>query len=163
GTFSITGVQPGTYTVVAQRIGYTQRSQTGVIVTAGNATNITMSLPAVTFSMQSMISTGVADPTAGVLAPVTVAHVDRSQMPVAVAGGAVQNLEGQVAGLRVDRSTGQPGADVSIVLRTPTSVTQTDAPMMVVDGVVLGNTSTVDIESSDIESVEVIKGAAASS
>jgi TonB-linked SusC/RagA family outer membrane protein len=50
-----------------------------------------------------------------------------------------------------------------MMLRTPTSILGTGAPLIVIDGVILGDDSTVDIESMDIESMEVIKGAAAAS
>jgi TonB-linked SusC/RagA family outer membrane protein len=51
-------------------------------------------------------------------------------------------------------------------LRSPTSINKSTAPLIVVDGVILSSTfnaSTADLESMDIESVEVLKGAAAAS
>src|SRR5438477_628881 len=83
---------------------------------------------------------------------ITVAHVDRANIPYVVAGNAVQNLQGQVSGVRIARASGQPGSETTIMLRTPTSITQSGAPMIVVDGVILGGTGTANIESMDIES-----------
>jgi TonB-dependent SusC/RagA subfamily outer membrane receptor len=53
-----------------------------------------------------------------------------------------------------------------VVLRTPTSISRGNAPLFVVDGVILASTfdrSTTDLSSLDIESIEVVKGAAAAS
>jgi TonB-linked SusC/RagA family outer membrane protein len=112
------------------------------------------------------VATGLVDPVEGVRSPIAISRVTREMMPVAVSGNAVQNLQGRISGLRVNRNSGQPGSETTMMLRTPTSITGTGAPLIVVDGVILGGEGTpgtVDIESLDIESVEVIKGAAASS
>ena len=61
---------------------------------------------------------------------------------------------------------GQPGSGSSVMLRSPTAITKSNSPLYVVDGVVLGSTfsgTTVDLDALDIESVEVVKGAAAAS
>jgi hypothetical protein len=48
GSFSLANVQPGTYTVIAQRIGYSEARQAGVAVTPGATVSLNLSLsPAV--------------------------------------------------------------------------------------------------------------------
>ena len=52
------------------------------------------------------------------------------------------------------------------MLRSPTSINKSTSPLIVVDGVVLSQSfagATADLQSLDIESVEVVKGAAAAS
>ena len=56
----------------------------------------------------------------------------------------------------------QPGDGVSIQLRTPTSINKSNSPLIVVDGVILSESS-ADLNSLDVESVEVVKGAAGAS
>lgn len=163
GTFTITGIPAGTYTVVAQSIGYQQSRQSGVSVTAGGSTSVNMSLQTSVLALQEIVVTGLVDPVEGVRSPITVGRVDREMMPVTAAGSAVENLQGRIAGVSMNRGSGQPGEGASIMLRTPTSVTQAGSPMIVVDGVILGSDNTTNIESLDIESMEVIKGAAAAS
>jgi TonB-dependent SusC/RagA subfamily outer membrane receptor len=75
-----------------------------------------------------------------------------------------------VAGVAIHRGSGKPGSGVNIMLRTPISGITEDgsppSPLFVVDGVFLNqaqSTTTQDIEALDIESIEVIKGAAAAS
>ncbi len=163
GTFNLANVPPGTYTVIAQRIGFLEARQTGVAVAAGATVSLNFSMNQAVLAIQGIVATGLVDPVQGVRSPITVASVTREMMPVAVAGDAVQNLQGRIAGMRVNRGNGQPGSEVTMMLRTPTSITQAGAPMIVVDGVILAGTNTTDIEAMDIESIEVIKGAAAAS
>ncbi len=163
GTFTLSNVPPGTYTVIAQRIGYTETRQTGVSVSAGETTSLSLSLGPAVLALQGIVATGLVDPVEGVRSPIAVGRVSREMIPVSVSGDAVQNLQGRIAGMRVNRASGQPGSETTMMLRTPTSILGTGAPLVVVDGVILGDQRTVDIESMDIESIEVIKGAAAAS
>lgn len=164
GAFTLEGVPAGTRTLVADRLGYQGGRQT-VEVSAGGTATVTLSLSPAALAIQGIVATGVVDPIEGVRAPVAVARVTREMMPVVTAGSAVQNLQGRVPGVTINRSSGQPGSGVSMMLRTPTTLREGGGPLVVVDGVILGGgvESTVDIESLDIESIEVIRGAAASS
>ena len=63
-------------------------------------------------------------------------------------------------------SSGQPGSGTNILLRSPTSISRSNSPLIIVDGVVQSQAfggSSADLESLDIESIEIVKGAAASS
>ena len=70
---------------------------------------------------------------------------------------AMQAMQGRVAGLDVQQSSGQAGAGLNINLRGNRSITATNSPLILVDGVDYG--STLDLNSSDIESMEVLKDA----
>ena len=72
-----------------------------------------------------------------------------------------QALEGKIAGVRVITSTGQPGAVPEIYIRGISSLTSSNAPLIVVDGASF-LTSTANLESIDIESVSVLKDGPAS-
>lgn len=67
-------------------------------------------------------------------------------------------LQGSVAGIRVVNTTGTPGAAPSILLRGGASINNPGAPLVVVDGIIR---SFNDISSDDIESIELLKDAAA--
>jgi TonB-linked SusC/RagA family outer membrane protein len=163
GTFTLTNVPAGTYTVIAQRIGYQETRQENVSVTAGGTTTVNIAMSPAVLALQGIVATGLIDPVEGVRAPISIARVDRALMPVVASGAAIQSLQGRIAGMAVARTSGQPGEGVTMMLRTPTSLTGGGSPLIVVDGIILGGTSTVDIEAMDIESIEVIRGAAASS
>jgi TonB-linked SusC/RagA family outer membrane protein len=85
-------------------------------------------------------------------------------------------LQGQVAGLTVNLSSGTPGAQSSIKLRGGSSINASNQPLMVIDGipVITGEYAQIgylgqeinamtDINPNDIESVTVLKDASATS
>jgi TonB-linked SusC/RagA family outer membrane protein len=162
GRYTITRVPAGTRTVEARRIGFAQQQR--VVTLAADATvTVDFRLAATPFRLQEQVITGVADPTAGVKVPFTVAKVTSADMPVP-AVDAFQAIQGKVAGATIVPG-GQPGTDATIQLRTPASINKSRTPLLVVDGIILGETmaSTADLDALDIESVEVVKGAAAAS
>jgi len=82
-------------------------------------------------------------------------------------------LEGKLAGVQITSSTGAPGASVNVVIRGATSVSGNNQALIVLDGVPIDNSETgalssgagssriSDIDPNTIESVNVLKGAAA--
>lgn len=66
-----------------------------------------------------------------------------------------QALSGAVSGLRVQQTSGNPGAAPTMVLRDGTNLDGTGSPLVVVDGQV--RASMADINPEDIESMEVMK------
>lgn len=69
-------------------------------------------------------------------------------------------LQGQLAGVTVRTTTGEPGADMQIRVRGAASVNASSDPLYVVDGVPI--TTLSGINPADIESIEVLKDAASS-
>jgi len=80
-----------------------------------------------------------------------------------------QALQGKVAGVVVQQVSGQPGGGVSIQIRGVSSITGSNSPMYVIDGIVIppvgdpgnGSNPLNAINPSDIESVNVLKDASA--
>lgn len=87
----------------------------------------------------------------------TVEAEDITKVP---AGNAAQALQGKVAGLQVLSSSGEPGVNPVIRLRGITTLNDND-PIFVVDGVITDDINFLN--SSDIESMEVLKDASATS
>ena len=77
-------------------------------------------------------------------------------VPVVSAGEA---LQGKLAGVSVTTTEGSPDADVKIRVRGGTSLTQSSDPLYIVDGFQVS--SIADISPSDIQSMDVLKDAAA--
>jgi TonB-linked SusC/RagA family outer membrane protein len=69
-------------------------------------------------------------------------------------------LQGRLAGVQVTLSDGTPGSTPSIVIRGGTSITQSNAPLYVVDGVPQTDGLSF-LDPMDIESVDVLKDASA--
>lgn len=70
-----------------------------------------------------------------------------------------QVLQGKVAGLSVVRGTGDPSSGSSLRLRGGTSLTASNNPLIVVDGI--AGVDINSIQASDIKSIDVLKDASA--
>ena len=167
GQFIITNVPVGNRIVVARFLGFQEAVNREVNVTEGGTALVNFSMVMSVLSLDEVLVSGTVDPVAGVRAPFSIGRVSRENIAtVPTTQSALTVIQGKVAGVNIVRNTGEPGTGVSLVLRTPTSIQASNSPMYVVDGVVLASGiggTTVDIEALDIESVEVIKGAAAAS
>ena len=88
-----------------------------------------------------------------------ISKMDNSVLEKAAYSNAAQALQGSVTGLRVVTDSGQPGSEPSITLRGGATITgANNKALIIVDGVV--RDSMGDINSSDIESIQVLKDAA---
>lgn len=164
GIARLVEVPAGTQTLSATYIGYNPVGDAEVEVVAGQVVALRIEMERAVLSLQEIVVTGISDPTEGVKMPMTVSRVSPEQLQVSTTNSALGALQGKVAGASIIRSSGQPGSGVYIQLRSMTGFETDSSPLLVVDGVVLGRSfsgTTADIESMDIESIEVIKGAAA--
>ncbi len=113
--------------------------------------------------LQEVVVTGV---TAGMEQrnlPFTVAHIDDKDLPVPGADP-LQALQGKVAGVTIAQTNGRPGSSLEVLLRGPQSINGASGqgPLYIVDGVEIEG-DLPDLNPQDIETVEVVKGAAAAS
>lgn len=160
GRFLILNVPTGSHELRVELIGYSSGTE-NITVTAGQTTTIEVRINSTALRLQELVVTGVAGETPRVKLPFTVEKVDFTEMPVPAAS-AEGLLQGKVAGVKVQSNSGKPGDDSDIMLRGPTTITGSQAPLMIVDGVITDNTM-ADIDALDVESVEIVKGAAAAS
>ncbi len=164
GRYNIVDVPAGTYSIDVRRFGFERAIVPGVVVTSGGTATADASMKTAVLNLEAIVSTGVVDPTSGTRVPFTVGRVDAANAPVP-ATNAIETIQGKIAGVTVV-PTGQPGSGTNIMLRSPTSINKSNSPLIVVDGVIQSQAfgaSTADLEAMDIESIEVVKGAAAAS
>ena len=164
GRYTLNNVPVGTYQIRVTFLGRAEASRTNVLVQEGATTEVNIQMREQALRLEGVVATGVVDPIEGVKIPFSVGRLGREEMPVPTTHSALAALQGKIAGVSVSRSSGQPGTGVSILLRSPTSIVRNNSPLYVVDGVILGTSfsgTTLDLESVDIESIEVVKGAAA--
>jgi len=110
-------------------------------------------------------------------------HVDSSAIQASNEPNVVQTLSAKAPNVTVTSSAGDPGASSSILIRGANTLGRPSDPLIVVDGTPIDNSTTtvafldpqtggpqggvsspnraVDINPADIESVEILKGAAA--
>lgn len=146
----------------ARFIGF-QPTARSITLTAGSQT-VDFSLRSDPTRLSEIVTTGVTSGTERAKVPFTVARVDTADMPVQ-AVNPLSQLQGKVPGANIASTSGRPGTAPQVILRGPTSINASgrgQEPLYIVDGVILGS-SIADINPSDIESVEVVKGAAAAS
>ena len=87
----------------------------------------------------------------------SVSSIKSSEITKTASNNALQSMQGKIAGLDITKVSGESGAGVDISLRGVRSVNASNAPLFLVDGIEYG--STLDINASDIESIEVLKDA----
>ena len=146
----------------ARRIGHVATSRP-ISITPGSQTQDFVLRQDVN-RLSDVIVTGVTAGTEQRKIPFAVATLSTADMPVP-SSNALTQLQGKVPGAQIVMPGGRPGQAPSIVLRGPKSLDasgRSQGPLIIVDGVILGG-GTQDINPLDIESIEVVKGAAGSS
>ena len=87
-----------------------------------------------------------------------VASVTGEKLAANPVANVAQALQGQLPGVSVTSQDGRPGATMSIRVRGGGSITQSNDPLYIVDGVTVSDIS--DIPADNIESIDVLKDAA---
>jgi TonB-linked SusC/RagA family outer membrane protein len=164
GYFQIADVAVGVYELRVLALGFNPQTMVNARVTAGIPLTINFQVLPSVVDLDAVVVTGVVGETQRAKLPFTVEQITEEQMPVPM-GDALSAIRGKVAGAQVVRGSGRPGAAPTVLLRGPTSIDasgRNQEPLYVVDGVILGS-GLVDLDALDIESIEVVKGAAAAS
>jgi TonB-linked SusC/RagA family outer membrane protein len=89
----------------------------------------------------------------------SVSKLDPKILETGIRSNPASALAGTIPGLRVQQTSGRPGAVPNIVLRGGTTYGGGGSPLVIVDGLLRGGFS--DINQDDIESIEVLKDASA--
>jgi len=87
-----------------------------------------------------------------------VASVKQGDIQQVAAPNAMQAMQAKVPGVDMTQSSGQAGAGVSITLRGNRSISASNSPLIIVDGVEYSGD--LDVAASDIESMDILKDAA---
>ncbi len=147
-------------TLRARAIGYSPKQ--GSVTLAAGRVEKDFALDKDVLNLDQVVVTGVGDATSTRKTAFSVGVVDASQIKEAPSSSPGGALAGRVAGASVITVTGQPGAAPAIRLRSTTSLTGSSDPLIIIDGTI-SRLTLADINTEDVERMEVIKGAAASS
>ena len=178
GSFTLPGVPAGAQRVRASRIGFGPQVR-DVNVPAGGSASVEFVLPAQAAVLGEMVVTGYGAQRRESITG-SVSTVEADQANVGVITNANQMLQGRVAGLQMVTNNGEPGGGAQIRIRGGTSISASNDPLYVVDGIPLQNENTVagaygaldintalprsplnTINPNDIESITVLKDASA--
>jgi TonB-dependent SusC/RagA subfamily outer membrane receptor len=184
GRYRLTEVTPGTYTLVARRIGYA-RFRREVIVQPEQELRMDVALVPAPSELTAVVVTATGEQRLLELGHV----VGRINADSLVRETPVSNiselLTGRVPGVQVFQTQGTVGGDVQLQVRTPNSLLLSTQPIVIVDGVrytsdpalqpferaaLTGAAESVnreptsplnDLNPNDIESIQVVKGPSA--
>ena len=87
----------------------------------------------------------------------SVSSINADDIARTSSSNAMQAMQALVPGLDIQQSDGQAGAGVRLNLRGNRSISASNSPLILVDGIEYG--STLDINPSDIESMDILKDA----
>lgn len=180
GRYRIAGVAPGTYTVRVLRIGYAAENRQ-VTVGQGATANADVTLRAVAVSLEQVVTTATGETEERRVQGNAVSVMQPAPEQLATAQTPSQLLTGRIPGVDVQTSGGTVGSGSRIRIRGANSLSLSNEPIIIIDGVRFNNAvgvsdvsgaSTIgvggqvpsrfnDINPEDIERIEVLKGPAA--
>ncbi len=176
GRFLILNVPAGEHEVVAQLIGFGERRQT-VTVSAGETAVVDFRMFPQAVELEGMVVTGTAIAAQKREVGNSISMVTSDEIQSVGAINLEDMLRGRALGVSITGSSGTAGAGSDILLRGTNSVNGRNSPLIYIDGVRMPTGTLEDasgeaeehatflgnIRQEDIERIEVIKGAAASS
>lgn len=156
GRYVLGGLSPESYTLRASFVGYLAQDRQ-VTVTAGDTTRVNFTLRPDVAQMEEMVVVGYGQQERQDLTG-AISSVDGSELSKVTTSSVEQALQGQVAGVQVKPTSGEPGAGAQIRIRGVGTLNNS-SPLYVVDGMLTDDISFLN--SQNIESVEVLKDASA--
>ena len=156
GVFSFPRVPAGgPYRFVLSFLGYSEETMDGYTIKANATTSLVAKMQASVAGLDDIVIIGyqavkrrdIASSVSSVTAK------DLQDFPVS---SVAEALAGKLAGVSVRSSEGAPGADIQIIVRGGTSLTQDNAPLYIVDGIPLENALSI-LSPNEIQSIDVLK------
>ncbi|WP_207424369.1 SusC/RagA family TonB-linked outer membrane protein [Desertivirga brevis] len=152
GKFSLRTKETGTVQLEFKMIGFT----TQVVSVTGEGP-LKVSMAEESKGLEEVVIIGYGSSTAVKNLTGSVASVSGKVLGRVPVSSAAEALQGKAAGVQVTLADGAPGSEINIRIRGGTSVTQSNAPLFIVDGFPVDNIN--DIPPTDIQSIDVLKDA----
>lgn len=179
GQFTVTGVPAGQQQVRATLVGFAPSSQT-ISVTPGQTVTVDFSLEMSAVELGAVIVTATGTQQSVREIGSSVGVIDVQNVELAPVTSFSDLIQGRSAGVTVMQSSGTTGSGSRIRIRGSNSMSLSNSPLLVIDGVrvdaavsgdqslgfgVGGQTPSRlnDLNPEDIESIEILKGPSASS
>lgn len=146
-----------TQTLVFSYLGYTTVEE---VVGKRTAINVKLTEEATQLGAVEIVNIGYGTTTRRDLTG-SVAKADLGTMMKANVTNFDQALSGRIAGVVVTTGDGSLGAEANITIRGNNSLTQSNAPLYIIDGFPSEGSFAASINPADIESIDVLKDASA--
>ena len=188
GTYAIVGVPAGSRVVSTRRVGYAP-ARAAVTVPGGASASQDFALSVVATALDEVVVTALGQTTQQRALGTAQQTVSGAAIAETQRENFVNSLLGRVAGVEVTSSSGVPGASSMITIRGISSISSSNQPLFIIDGLPLDNKTlntqslpsdfpgsaigfanrgidftnrAADINPEDIESLVVLKGPEAS-
>ncbi|HET6342524.1 MAG TPA: SusC/RagA family TonB-linked outer membrane protein [Gemmatimonadota bacterium] len=186
GTFRLDGVPGDAFTLRVQSVGYRTRE----FPVPPTEDNVEITLAYDFLQVDEIVVTGRATAIGRRNAAVSIATVSAQEIERVPSASVEKQLQGKVPGADIQKNSGAPGGGISVDLRGVSSIIGASEPLYVVDGIIVSNVAIpnnqivisaanvgsntsvfqtdeqnriADLNPNDIERIEILKGAAASS
>jgi TonB-linked SusC/RagA family outer membrane protein len=174
GRFLIANVPAGSYDVRTSIIGYAQSTQR-VTVAAGETVVVNFTLSSSAIELEGIIVSASGREERRRELGNSVASIQPADVEMAAVNTMSGLLQARAAGVSVVQSGGATGTGARVRIRGSNSVTLSNEPLLIIDGIRANNTAesfTIatggqsfsrlnDLNPEDIESIEILKGPAA--
>lgn len=157
GSYTISGVSPGTYDVRASFVGFDPEVVEDVEVTADETTQVNFTLLTSTLETDELVVVGYGETQRSELTA-SVTSIDEAELTEAPASNVLESLQGEVPGMDITRESGETAAGLDFTIRGHRSINASNQPLFIVDGVQYS--SIQNLNPNDISSIEVLKDAA---
>ncbi|MDR0582308.1 MAG: SusC/RagA family TonB-linked outer membrane protein [Prevotellaceae bacterium] len=171
GLFNLSGVDPGQVLVV-NYIGYESKE-----VTVTNETVYKITLNEVAYTIDDVVVTALGITRKSKALGYAIAEVKGADVSAGRDPNAISSLSGKVAGVDISTTSAGPSGSTRVIIRGNSQLSGSNLPLYVIDGVPMDNTQLGSatnwggydfgdglsaLNSEDIESISVLKGASAS-
>jgi TonB-linked SusC/RagA family outer membrane protein len=176
-------LKPGNYTVVFTGIGFVQK-EAAIEIGSANFYTLHQQLATSVSKLDEVVITGASLGTTRKQLGSYVSSVKADELSKGATSNVLSALQGKTAGAQITQNSGDPAGGMSVKLRGISTISGSTEPLYIIDGVIIDNSTTrvtnadasyaggsfagnvgqnrmVDINSADIERIEVLNGAAA--
>ena len=148
---------PPTATLIFSCLGFEEVQE---VVAKRNTINVTLAEEQLSIDAAEVVSIGYGTVSRRDLTG-SVSKVDMGEIMKAPVTTFDQALTGRVAGVVVSTSDGALGTEANITIRGNNSLTQSSAPLYIIDGFPSESSMATSLNSADIESIDILKDASA--
>lgn len=172
GHYSLQAVPAGTVTLRAQRIGFGAQTRV-VALTEGSSATIDFELTPVATTLSDVVVTGYGTDSRANLSS-SIASVSGAELQNTPVAGVDAAMQGRAAGVQVVQNAGNPGVGMTVRIRGSASITASNQPLYVIDGVPMLRddfsqlgvggqdlTATTGLNPDEVDKIDILKDASA--
>lgn len=154
GRYSLTVIDPNTV-LIFSFIGFTTQE-----VSVNGRTTLDVRLEEEAMALNTVVVTALGITRAVKSLTYAVEDISGDKLNEAKETNIINTLQGKIAGVNITKNANGPGGDAKVIIRGNRSITGNNQPLYVIDGVPL-NGGIGMLNSDDVESMTVLKGASA--